>query len=103
MSYAQYPLEGAPLCNSAFRNPWISSPSVSASPSPSPLPDANTARDALIVAVVAPEILLPLARFVVPRRHWNVGAGLPDAVTIKLAGPPAQTVALPGWAVICGA
>ena len=35
--------------------------------------------------------------------HWTVGAGLPEAVAVKEAELPAQTVLLAGLAVITGA
>jgi hypothetical protein len=50
------------------------------------------------VAVPEPEIPLPSVRFVqvvppfVETCHWNVGAGLPEAATVKVAVDPASTV-----------
>ncbi len=49
------------------------------------------------VAPVAPVMFVP------PFCHWYVGAGVPVAVTLKLAEPPAVTVWLLGWVVIEGA
>ena len=47
--------------------------------------------------MVAPAIFTP------PLRHWKVGAGLPDAETVKDAGVPVQAEAFEGFVVIAGA
>jgi hypothetical protein len=36
-------------------------------------------------------------------RHWNVGAGVPDAATVNVTAPPAQTVCDAGCEVTAGA
>src|SRR5262245_44852023 len=63
---------------------------------------ASPAPAGLIVSVmeVAPEISPPLTRLAVPFRHWNVGAGVPEAETAKLVDAPAQTVWFEGCPVI---
>jgi hypothetical protein len=35
--------------------------------------------------------------------HWNVGVGVPEATTDKLAGCPSVTVWARGWVVMIGA
>src|SRR5947209_3739728 len=51
----------------------------------------------LRVVEVAPEKLLKLAPPSVLTCHWTVGAGVPLAAALKVAVPPAQSVAALGW------
>ena len=37
------------------------------------------------------------------RCHWKTSGGVPDALTLKDAGRPTETVTFAGWDVIAGA
>src|SRR5262249_49372425 len=52
--------------------------------------------------LVAPEMRVPLERFVPLSRHWYAKGAVPIAVALKIATEPAKFVVLCGGAVICG-
>ena len=67
------------------------------------LPDMAVVTFASVnVALVAPFMLNHVLPALVDTCHWNVGAGGPMAVTLKVVVCPAITVRFGGWAVIMG-
>src|SRR5262245_10795146 len=52
--------------------------------------------------VVAPETSPPSDSGMPPRRHWDVGEGVPDAATVIVALPPEQADWFAGCVVIDG-